>query len=613
MKAIARAGKRNPRIERNAQERVDCYALARLFARDKLKEYPETLKTVEGYIRSRDVKSLATLASYPDRALHDSEFSEIFALRQLQTLFSKNSAFSDDVVCSEAAKKSFLAAEVRCRIANKRLDWYGLNRHRLDAELNSDLRSAEREIARLLGSLDSLDFSELLTPRLTSGATEDRSRKRSFPYLKVTGKLRAPLTSVPYIGRYLQEIGVDLSSCRFTAVENNTVVFVPKSWKTHRTIAKEPTHSLPFQLALDSFLKQKLRKWGIDLSSQEKNQELAREGSIDGSLATLDLESASDTLAYNAVCWLLPHEWFRLFEAFRSSSYSAPWGRARYAKFSSMGNGYTFTLETLIFAALARAVGSQRYSVYGDDIIIETALVPRLHRLLTFLGFRLNKDKSFVNADSRFRESCGCDYYKGVLVTPFYLRELPLLEDRPGVCHAVNGLLSRTHPGLLWDYLLKLVRGLNLRLVPYNEDSRSGVFISPWYAWRSGRLRTPGPSRDRSKPWYSSPEFRGYVVRQALKEEGTKGSGSYLLWHLRARTGKAQPSISPKRTSQLLLSLNAGRDGSLCSENITSEVVIRSRYVHGTKRYVPVQQGSPSYLFLWDEIVDENRSPRKPA
>lgn len=589
-------------------ERLDVFRIARLLAEDTLQDFPIDLKRVLGAVRARDLKTLASLVEIRDREYQDPEIQRIVALRQIQTLFSKNEVFSDDRTCSKAAQDSFLRAERLCRITNKRLDWFYARQDRLDPVLANQLRRMESAIASLLGDLDSQLPHVLGKVRLTSGATEDRTRKRSYPFLKLTGKLRAPVASIPYIGNRLLEMGVDLSSCKFTAVENNTVVFVPKSWKTHRTIAKEPTHSLPFQLALDSFLKGKLRRWGVDLSSQEKNQKLARVGSLDGSLATLDMSMASDTLSFNAVAWMLPYDWFKLFCSFRSSSYSAPFGSGAYAKYSSMGNGYTFTLETLIFAAACRAVGSQQYAVYGDDIVIETDLVTEVQKLLNFLGFRFNRDKTFLDRSSRFRESCGHDYYKGVLVTPFYLRETPKVSDKSGMCHAINGLIRETLPGRLWDYLLELALKHKLRFVPFNEDTRSGVFISPSLAWRSGRLRIDNrrtSGRGVENPSYGQPVYDGYSMRQDVRK--TTGWRSLLLWHVNANWGGGRaPYDYPKRTSQLLLTLNAGMVGDLAGENITSRVAIRTRYVHATRRFAPVHYGSLGLLFLWDEYVERS-------
>jgi hypothetical protein len=93
--------------------------------------------------------------------------------------------------------------------------------------------------------------------------------------------------------------------------------------------------------------------------------------------------------------------------------------------FSSMGNGFTFELESLLFYAITRVLAKAsgikgRISVYGDDIICPVRLVPRLKRMLAFLGFRLNSKKTHYKGF--FRESCGIHIYKGLDVTPFYIR-----------------------------------------------------------------------------------------------------------------------------------------------------------------------------------------------
>jgi hypothetical protein len=464
----------------------------------------------------------------------------------------------------------------------------------------------QQDVAYLLG--DTKDWTDTLSSRirLTSGATEDRSRRRSLPFLKISGRIRGPRTIIPYLGDYLLQMGVSLASLRFNEVSRNVITLVPKSWKTFRTIAKEPTHSLPFQLSLDSFLKQRLRRWGIDLSSQEKNQAMAKEGSENGSLATIDLEMASDTLSLNAVALLLPSDWFRIFSDFRSSFFSAPWGEGEYAKFSSMGNGYTFTLETLIFTAACRAVGSRRYAVYGDDIVIESERASSLVKLLKLLGFRTNDAKSFINPLSRFRESCGCDYYKGVLVTPFYLRELPRLEDRASMSHVLNGLVSCWPvPCPLWDFVADHVRKLDLRLVPWNEDSRSGIFTTPGFCWRNKKLKVYRSHRSDGvvSPLTGFPVYNGYGTTQDVRK--THGWRSYLLWHINKRYGDVGvlPSVTGHSSENLLRTTSAFNAANRATATVTSEVSNGTRYIHKLCRYDPRPYATPSYLFLWDEVV----------
>jgi hypothetical protein len=458
------------------------------------------------------------------------------------------------------------------------------------------------DISVLLGDVDAKVYHAMgRYLRLTPGATEDRTRRRSLPFLKITGKLRAPSKTKPYLRSALSFMGIGWDEVRFIPTEQNSVVMVPKNWKTHRTIAKEPTHSLPFQLALDSILKRRLKKWGIDLSSQKRNQELAREGSIDGSLATIDLAMASDTLSFNAVALLLPYKWFELFNSFRSCRYKAPWGEGEYAKFSSMGNGYTFTLETLIFGAAVRAIGSRRNSVYGDDIIVESERASDLIKLLSFLGFTVNKEKSYVNPDSRFRESCGCDYYKGRLVTPFYMRETPYLEDRSSLCHLVNCLIAISSPGPLWDWCKKIVVGRKLRLVPFNEDTRSGIHIPVYDAYRLRKVyvcRTRGSRKPNIL--FGLQVFKGYGQTQRVRQ--VRGWRSLLLWHISAYGSEGfATNLEPKRLAAKLLSSSVLSASTDIRQNVVSKVVVRSTYVHCERRYSPPALTAPLSLFLWGD------------
>ena len=123
----------------------------------------------------------------------------------------------------------------------------------------------------------------------------------------------------------------------------------------------------------------------------------------------------------------MPPDWFERLDDLRSPSGLLPDGTLiHYEKFSSMGNGFTFELESLIFWALAQSVCEQlsldttNLSVYGDDIIVPARAVELLSQVFAYCGFTMNAKKSF--SDSPFRESCGKHYFHGVDVTPFYIR-----------------------------------------------------------------------------------------------------------------------------------------------------------------------------------------------
>lgn len=558
--------------------------LAQLYIQDAA--LPDELrKLLLGRIRARNLSCLTDVSAVPVEYQTDTFFP---ILRQVSAFFSKNDTFSDEATCSQTALRNFHKAERHCRITNKRLDHFDRYPDRVSVDLIPSLRRVRRIIAETLGSV--AEFQDRLPSliRLTSGATTDRSRSRAFPFLKITGQISCPTRAVRHITRLLPHYGVESTTTKVHRCDVNRVEFVPKNWKTHRSIACEPTHVLPLQLAVDAYLKRRLRSLGVDLSSQKRNQELARIGSIDGSFATLDLAMASDTLAVNTVAYLLPDDWFVFLDDLRSPAYkiSLDGSTGVYSKFSSMGNGFTFTLETLIFTAICKAVCDD-FAVYGDDIVCPTSAASQVVAMLQFLGFRLNKDKSFYDPSSRFRESCGCDYMNGVLVTPIYVRSSPKANQAAEVAHVCNSLLSIAVPSgalhkLVWDTQIRL----KILVVPYNHDTRSGVMIHPSDARRRGLLF-----------WKDQmPYFMGYCPRSATRR--TRGWRSLLLWHLTAMNVPALV-LAPNRAGDLLLHsrrfFQDGKGG--VREALASQVTTRTTYVKNRRLFSPVATRLPAYLF----------------
>lgn len=96
------------------------------------------------------------------------------------------------------------------------------------------------------------------------------------------------------------------------------------------------------QKGVGTFIRNRLRSVGIDLNDQTRNQELARIGSIDGSLATLDLSSASDSVSDRLVWTLLPPKLYSYLDMIRSHYTLLDNGSLhRWNLFSTMGNGFT--------------------------------------------------------------------------------------------------------------------------------------------------------------------------------------------------------------------------------------------------------------------------------
>lgn len=205
--------------------------------------------------------------------------------------------------------------------------------------------------------------------------------------------------------------------------------FVPKNWKTDRTIGVAPMGNLYMQLGIGEMIVSRLLRAGIDLRNQENNQLAARSASLQQGVygddyVTLDLSMASDTVARQLVKFLLPETWYRVMNVTRTSCTLLPDGKVvRVSKFSAMGNGFTFPLESLIFYALAQAVASttvhhNKVWVYGDDIIVPRGSALLLTEVLRWCGFSVNLEKSFYHG--LFYESCGTDYLRGVPVRPVY-------------------------------------------------------------------------------------------------------------------------------------------------------------------------------------------------
>lgn len=211
-------------------------------------------------------------------------------------------------------------------------------------------------------------------------------------------------------------------------VDYNKISFVPKTAKTHRAIAVEPLLNGFVQKGVDQVMRKRLLRIGIDLSDQSKNQEFARLGSEPGSVdpfVTIDLSSASDSISIGLVRNIIPPEWFDLLNSIRSIKYELNGTRYRYHKFCSMGNGFCFPLESLIFAACCSAcdcgVAGTDFLVYGDDIIVRQSKSGLVLRMLKVLGFAPNVNKTFV--EGPFRESCGSDWFSGEDVRPYTLDE----------------------------------------------------------------------------------------------------------------------------------------------------------------------------------------------
>lgn len=373
----------------------------------------------------------------------------------------------------DAAIKSFRMSELECASTNERLhdfSWRGGS-----PKIEQIFSETRLFIGRVLGRFDwgLVRERSRFGPGVTSSCkgirVGDSEKFGSSPdvspsFAKMGMKL---VSSLPSWSCLLA--GVDYPAWVTplpSVVPGNRVTFVPKNAKTDRSIAIEPTVNIYFQLGVGALIRERLKKAGLDLDTQANNQALACLGSMDDSLSTIDLERASDTLASRLVECLLPDDWFAALNALRSQFGWAPWtvgpfSWRPYSKFSSMGNGFTFELESLIFWALSSTVASIHgynpfwCTAFGDDIIAPSGCYDELVEVLHFCGFTVNLEKSYHMGP--FRESCGKDFLRGSLVRPVYLKEVP---DNPlAWIKIANNLKRLAHTWASYD-------GLDCRLKP---------------------------------------------------------------------------------------------------------------------------------------------------
>ena len=237
----------------------------------------------------------------------------------------------------------------------------------------------------------------------------------------------------------------------FEIVRGNRFTTVFKDAKKDRGICVEPSLNVAYQLAIGTEISRRMKRSYLRWDKRycaDMHKLLARLGSLTRAIATIDLKMASDTICRVLVELLLPNDWYRLVADTRSSHTLIEGRWVKLEKFSSMGNGYTFELETLLFFTLAKAVEEIEgvredaftpgltTSVFGDDIIVPMSVSNQVISCLAFFGFTPNKSKTFVTG--RFRESCGGDYLNGFDVRPHYQKE-ELNEPRQLISLA-NGL-----------------------------------------------------------------------------------------------------------------------------------------------------------------------------
>jgi len=365
-------------------------------------------------------------------------------------LLSKFKGLTLDYDLDEVALKKFDEFELLCKHTNGR--FRNLSLDPLYKGPAVWLHNAViRKIDMILGDYESSEIFSL--PDWGPGAStliKRRDASAAVKFQKETGITRDLYSLIP---TELMEVCYPLWARHLKEGENfpnyqigNKVITVAKDAKTNRVIAIEPGINLWFQKALGDMIGDRLRSVGVDLRYQNVNQSLAKAGSKGGHLATVDLSSASDSISRRVVEALLPPSWFSLLDASRSHYGTLKDRTVLWEKFSSMGNGFTFQLESLIFYAIAKCCAEyidspHSVSAYGDDVILPTSAFNLFSEMMKFYGFRVNEKKSHYSGP--FRESCGAHYYSGIDVKPVYLKDI--LSTAQSIYRFANAVRRMSH------------------------------------------------------------------------------------------------------------------------------------------------------------------------
>lgn len=475
--------------------------------------------------------------------------SDAALLRQVLSLYTKRKDLDLGADKEQVAYKKFQEAELLCSETNTLFKAWQRGHFQFAPDVEAVLYRAQRKIANLLGDVPS--FSDLRM-RFGPGATTQIKRVESSVKRKLSAAFACSEDLAPYVANVLEEVPAWIpfnedSESVTVAVEIHPgrLSFVPKDAKTFRTIVVEPALNGFLQAGYGDFIAERLRRVGIDIRDQSRNQQLAKEASLSGALATLDLSSASDTIATELVYHLLPYDWALALDRARTSCVAYKGSLLKLQKFSSMGNGFTFPLETLIFWALAKstAIRGGTVSVYGDDIILPTADVELFSRVLRSCGFLLNDAKSF--SSGQFRESCGHDYFSGIDIRPFYLRDRISGES---LFSMHNFFVRKGNPDIA-----ELIRSyLDPSFQIWGPDGYGdGHLLGPWVPLPHRRTL---PKNPRVSGGWGGYTFETFSWRARLDKQ--RRAGDHVVPTYCAYVSEGKPSLASASSLQAYLSLS---------------------------------------------------------
>lgn len=304
------------------------------------------------------------------------------------------------------------------------------------------LRKARQLLSKVFASFDPYD----IVPRHGPGAVASKEvlwQKYTFSNVPDRTTQHYPLDAFYFasLGHVCDAID-ELKAIDTSKEPSARVLLVNKDSRGPRLISCEPLALQWIQQGLGRAIMRQvenhpLTRYSIHFTDQGPNQRGAIQGSKLGSYATLDLKDASDRVTLGLVSCLFPENILKCLLATRSVATRLPSGQeVKLQKFAPMGSALCFpilalTVWSLLAAATEDTDARESILVYGDDVIVQNAYALHAMSILESFGLAINRDKSCYKGF--FRESCGADAYKGVVVTPVRIRTLWSSTPSPSV------------------------------------------------------------------------------------------------------------------------------------------------------------------------------------
>lgn len=450
---------------------------------------------------------------------HDVDPNSVFFLRQLLSMFKKVR-----MVCSDAAIKDEIDTyrRIDASLRSPTLSWTSdslsvegsgvsfLDGYRSSPDMFSHRDACPKPLLEVLGrvcdivssAMPQLDWREI-EPRHGPGAVADArtgTDKYLFPHWPRKLDRTFPFE---YFAQSREDLHIEEDMFRSIHEPPARLLAVPKTLKAPRLIASQPVSHQYLQGGIMRWLRKNLpshMRLCIDFIDQQKSRDAALVASLDESIATVDLSSASDRLS----CWVVERVFRRnpsLLEALHATRTRWLVNATKiderffliFKKFADQGAAITFPVQSIVYACIAIASilyekggkithktvysSARRIRVYGDDIIMPSLAVKSLTLLLAHLELKVNMRKTHVKGS--FRESCGVDAYAGHIVSPVYLRDLELGQSAESLGSWVDISNNAYHAGL-WNlaaWMMSEIPDKVRKLIPISNQELGCVSL----------------------------------------------------------------------------------------------------------------------------------------